>query len=149
MTNELRLLVDDIDFGEGLRWHDGRLWYSDFFRHHVCAVDLDGNREVVVEIDDQPSGLGWLPDGRLLVVAMKSRAILRLEPDGTVVTHADLSGIATSDANDMVVAADGTAYVGNFGSDLLGGAPPRPADLAVVYPDGSVAVAARGLEFPN
>src|SRR4051812_41305757 len=107
MADDLQLLVGGIDFGEGLRWRDGRLWYSDFFHRHVCAVDLDGNREVIVELDDRPSGLGWLPDGRLLVVAMKQQAILRLEHDGTLVRHADLSSVATSDANDMVVAADG------------------------------------------
>jgi sugar lactone lactonase YvrE len=149
MGDGLQLLVGGIDFGEGLRWHDGRLWYSDFFKRHVCAVDADGNREVMVEMEDQPSGLGWLPDGRLLVVSMKQRLVLRREHDGSLVTHADLSAIATSDANDMVVAADGTAYVGNFGSDLLAGEAHRTADLAVVHPDGTVAVAARALEFPN
>jgi sugar lactone lactonase YvrE len=149
MASELRVLVDGIDFAEGLRWHGGRLWYSELFRHHVCAVDLAGNVEVVLELEDQPSGLGWLPDGRLLVVAMLGRRLLRVEADGTLVVHADLSAVATGHLNDMVVAADGTAYVGNFGSDLLSGDAPRPADLAVVHPDGRVAVAARGLEFPN
>jgi sugar lactone lactonase YvrE len=148
-VTEPQLLLDGFAFGEGLRWHEGRLWFSDFFMHRVCTVDLDGNLEVVVELDDQPSGLGWLPDGRLLVVAMLGRSVLRLEPDGTLVTHADLTGVATSDANDMVVAADGTAYVGNFGSALLSGEAPRPADLAVVHPDGTVEVAARALDFPN
>ena len=147
--SEPKLLLDGFAFGEGLRWHDGRLWFSDFFMHRVCTVDLDGTLEVVLELDDQPSGLGWLPDGRLLVVAMLARSVLRLEADGTLVTHADLSGVATSHGNDMVVAADGTAYVGNFGSDLLSGETPQPADLAVVHPDGSVGVAARALDFPN
>ena len=149
MTNELRPLIDGLDFGEGPRWHDGRLWYSDFFQHHVAAVDLDGNREVMVELDDRPSGLGWLPDGRLLVVSMEKRTVMRQEPDGRLVVHADLSTVATHDLNDMVVATDGTAYVGNFGADMFGGERPSPADLAGVRPDGTVWVAARHLEFPN
>ena len=153
MTDELRPLIDGLDFGEGPRWHDGRLWYSDFFGHHVAAVDLAGQHEVMVELDgaleDRPSGLGWLPDGRLLVVAMQRRAVLRQEPDGHLVVHADLSAVATADANDMVVATDGTAYVGNFGADMFGGERPSPADLAGVHPDGTVFTAARDLDFPN
>ncbi len=148
ITN-LDVLVDGLDFGEGPRWHDGRLWYSDFYRHGVFAVTPDGAREQVVEVDDHPSGLGWLPDGRLLFVAMKSRTVRRREHDGTVVVHADLSGLATGRCNDMVVASNGDAYVGNFGSDLWAGEPMRPATLALVRPDGTVEAAAEGLEFPN
>jgi sugar lactone lactonase YvrE len=148
MTRAHDSLVGGIDFGEGPRWHDGRLWYSDFFQHRVSAVGLDGTRETVLEIDDQPSGLGWLPDGRMLVVAMLQRKVLRVEDDGTVVVHADLSGVATARCNDMVVDARGNAYVGNFGFEL-GGEAPRPADLALVRPDGTVEVAAEALEFPN
>ena len=117
----LEVLIDGIDFGEGPRWHDGRLWYSDFLQHAVFTVTVDGRRETAVEIDDQPSGLGWLPDGRLLLVSMHDRKVLRREHDGTLVEHADLSGVATAPCNDMVVAADGTAYVGNFGFDVFGG----------------------------
>ncbi len=149
MGADLHLLLDGLDFGEGPRWHDGRLWYSDFFQHHVAAVDLDQRRQIMVELDDRPSGLGWLPDGRLLVVSMERRAVLRQEADGHLVVHAELSAIASADANDMVVATDGTAYVGNFGSDMFGGARPVPADLAGVRPDGTTFVAAEGLEFPN
>jgi sugar lactone lactonase YvrE len=98
---------------------------------------------VELELDESPSGLGWLPDGRLLVVAMESRRVLRVEPDGALVTHGDLSAVATGNCNDMVVAADGTAYVGNFGKGK------EPAALARVQPDGSVDVVAEGLQFPN
>jgi sugar lactone lactonase YvrE len=143
------VLLDGVGFGEGPRWHDGRLWFSDFHRHAVSSVADDGARRVELELDDSPSGLGWLPDGRLLVVAMESRRVLRVETDGTVVTHADLSAIATGNCNDMVVAADGTAYVGNFGFDLTTGEPRRAAALAHVTPAGDVSVAADGLEFPN
>jgi sugar lactone lactonase YvrE len=104
---------------------------------------------VELELDDRPSGLGWLPDGRLLVVSMHRRAVLRRESDGTLVTHADLSAVATGDTNDMVVAADGTAYVGNFGSDLLGGEPLKPASLAIVSAGGRISTAAKPLLFPN
>jgi sugar lactone lactonase YvrE len=143
----LPVFVSGIGFGEGPRWHDGRLWFSDFHQHSVSSVGDDGTRVVQLEIDDSPSGLGWLPDGRLLVVAMESRRVLRVEPDGGVVTHADLSAVAVGRANDMVVAADGTAYVGNFGFEL--GTPMQPAVLARVQPDGTVDVVADGLEFPN
>jgi sugar lactone lactonase YvrE len=146
-VSELPVFVSGLDFGEGPRWHDGRLWFSDFFQHTVSSVGADGIRKVELEIDDFPSGLGWLPDGRLLVVAMESRRLLRVETDGMIATHADLSGVATGRCNDMVVAADGTAYVGNFGFVL--GDPMQPAALARVQPSGEVDVAADGLEFPN
>jgi sugar lactone lactonase YvrE len=145
----LPVLLAGLDFGEGPRWHDGRLWFSDFHQHTVSSVTDDGERCVELEIDDSPSGLGWLPDGRLLVVAMESRRVRRLEPDGSLVVHAELGSVATGNCNDMVVAADGTAYVGNFGYDYTVGEPRRPAALARVAPDGAVSVAADDLEFPN
>ena len=145
--SELPVFVRGLDFGEGPRWHDGRLWFSDFFQHTVSSVGADGVRKVELEIDDFPSGLGWLPDGRLLVVAMESRRLLRVETDGTIANQADLSDVATGRCNDMVVATDGTAYVGNFGFVL--GEPMQPAALLRVQPSGEVDVAADGLEFPN
>jgi sugar lactone lactonase YvrE len=149
MGRALELVADGLGFGEGLRWHDGRLWFSDFIRQEVASVGPAGDRRLELSLTDRPSGLGWLPDGRLLVVSMRRRAVLRRERDGKLVVHADLGAVATSDANDMVVAADGTAYVGNFGSDLLAGEPLREAKLAMVRPDGTVTVAADGLAFPN
>ena len=155
-----RQLLGGLLFGEGPRWHDGRLYLSDFYDHAVKAVTMDGQVTTVVEVPTQPSGLGWLPDGRMLVVSMVDRKVLRLEPDG-LVQHADLSAIATFHCNDMVVDAHGRAYVGSFGFDLddfvaehgLRAAltepgPPR-ATLARVDPDGSVHAAAPGLRFPN
>src|SRR4051794_621153 len=139
-----------LGFGEGLRWHDDRFWFSDFLRHHVASIGPDGqDLRVECVLDDRPSGLGWLPDGRLLVVSMRRRALLRREADGCMTEHADLRTVATSDANDMVVGPDGTAYVGNFGSDLLAGKPLRPASLAVVRPDGAVTAVEAELLFPN
>ncbi len=145
---ELRTVRTGLDFGEGPRWHDGRLWYADFYRHGVFTLDADGGEETVLTLDDQPSGLGWLPDGRLLVVAMAGRRLLRLE-GSTLVEHADLSAVTAVKCNDMVVAADGTAYVGNFGFDLEAGEDPRPTTLVKVSAAGEVEVAADDLWFPN
>ena len=146
----LELLVDGLDFGEGPRWHDGRLWYSDFYQHRVYAVSPRGARETILDLgSEQPSGLGWMPDGSLLVVAMTARRVLRMA-DGEVTIHADLSEIATWHCNDMVVAADGTAYVGNFGWDIEHDrGHPLAATLAVVRPDGSVQSGPGDLLFPN
>jgi sugar lactone lactonase YvrE len=144
------VLVDGVDFGEGPRWHDGRLWYSDFHQAAIYSVDSDGDRRIEHgDLPDRPSGLGWMPDGSLLAVFMTSRKVMRDDGDGTFVEHADLSDVATWHCNDMVVDATGNAYVGNFGFDLEGRAEYRPADLALVRVDGSVEVAARGLRFPN
>lgn len=142
-----------IYFGEGPRWHDGRLWFSDFFGHCVHALAPDGRDEVMLQIDGLPSGLGWLPDGRLLVVSMLDHLVLRQEPDGMIAVHADVSAFARHMSNDMLVDGTGRAYVGNFGYDigapmaLLG--PPVATSLTRVDPDGSVTEAASGLLFPN
>jgi len=143
------LFLDGFGFVEGPRWRDNRLWFSDFILQRVSSVDLGGDARVEAELDDWPSGLGWLPDGRLLIVSMHRKLLLRREHGGKLVVHADLSRIAAGPANDMVVAQDGTAYVGNLGSDLLAGEPVRAAKLAVVHPDGSVSVGAAGLLVPN
>ena len=148
-TPQLHLLVDGVDFGEGPRWHDDKLWYSDFYQRGIFTVTEDGRREAVhANLPDQTSGLGWLPDGRLLAVSMTDRAVLRDDGHGFVV-HADLSGIAGGYCNDMVVDRHGNAYVGNFGFDLFQGETPRPADLILVRENGSVQVVADGLRFPN
>lgn len=145
----MEIIAQGLSFPEGPRWHKGKFYVSDFYRHVVEAMDEEGNREVVAEVANQPSGLGWLPDDRLLIVSMVDRKLLRQEADGTLVEHADLNAIATWHCNDMVVDASGRAYVGNFGFDTHGGIPPSPAKLARVDPDGSVHEAADGLEFPN
>lgn len=153
-----RVLADGLYFGEGPRWHDGRLWFSDFYDHKVKSIDASGSMRTELGIDDQPSGLGWLPDGRLLVVAMHRRQLLRVDPDGVRV-HADLAGVADYHTNDMVVDASGRAYVGNFGFRLDQALNERgvesvladhpTARLARVDPDGRVQVAATDLHFPN
>lgn len=145
-----RTLIDDLSYLECPRWHDGRIWFADFYTNAVYSAAVDGtDLRVEVEVPQQPSGLGWLPDGRLLVVSMRDARILRLDEDGTLSVHADLSGYVGGHPNDMVVAADGRAYVGEFGFDLMGGAPLEPARLLRVDPDGTVSVAAMDMLFPN
>lgn len=143
-------IAEGFHFLEAPRWRDGRLWFSDFYGHLVRSMREDGSDlRVEAEVPGQPSGLGWLPDGRLLVVSMTDRKVLRREPDGTLVVHADLAEHAGGHVNDMVVDGQGRAYVGNFGFDLMGGAPLEPAGLHRVDPDGRVTLVADDLWFPN
>ena len=142
------LLLDDLVFPEDPRWHDGRLWFSDLHGFEVVAVDMEGRRETIATVPTRPSGLGWLPDGRLLVVSMENQRLLRLETGG-LVEHADLSGLVDSFCNDMVVDARGRAYVGNFGFDLYGGGERAPTTLVMVTPEGEPRVVADDLGFPN
>jgi sugar lactone lactonase YvrE len=149
VVRSVDVFVEGLDFGEGPRWHDGRLWVSDFYQRRVSSFGPTGDRQVELELDDQPSGLGWLPNGELLVVAMISRQVRRVDHEGEVHVHADLSSLATGPCNDMVVDGRGNAYVGNFGFDMEAGTKPGPAALALVRADGTVEVAASGLRFPN
>jgi sugar lactone lactonase YvrE len=159
MGRQTRVLTDGVYFGEGPRWRDGRLWFSDFYAHAVKSVSLAGDVRTEVEIDDQPSGLGWAPDGSLLIVSMTKRRVLRRAPDGAISVHADLGHVATFHCNDMVVDSQGGAYVGNFGFDLDAAIHARgvpdvlanhpTAKLAYVAPDGQVRIAAEDMHFPN
>jgi len=144
----LQPFVAGLAFPEAPRWHAGELWFSDFYLQRVCRASPAGCVRTVVELDDQPSGLGWLPDGRLLVVAMKKRQLLRLDPGGLRV-HADLSPLVEWPCNDMLVDAQGRAYVGNFGFDLHAKAPVAPTVLLLVEPTGAARVVAADLHFPN
>lgn len=148
MARAAQVLLEGLAFPEGPRWRDGELWFSDMHDRTVKAVDPSGRCRDVVRVESDPSGLGWLPDGRLLVVSMRDRRLLRLDPEG-LREHADLSGIATGHTNDMVCDALGRAYVGNFGFDFMARAEPRNASLALVTPDGRVSEAAADLAFPN
>lgn len=148
--SEVSVILEGLSFLEGPRWHSGRVWVSDFYTHRVLSADEDGSHlRTEADVPEQPSGLGWLPDGRLLIVSMRDRTILRREHDGTLVRHADLSGHADSLLNDMIVDGQGRAYVGSFGFDLMAGEPRRPAPLLRVDPDGTVTVASEPLHFPN
>lgn len=142
-------LVRDLCFTECPRWHDGRLYFSDFYTHRVYAASLDGAMETVAEVPAQPSGIGFLPDGRMMVVSMRDRRVLRREFDGSLAEHADLSNLAPWHTNDMLVDRDGGAWVGNFGFDLMGGAEAVTTNLIRIDPDGRAGIAAEGLGFPN
>jgi sugar lactone lactonase YvrE len=159
MSRSARQLADGFHFGEGPRWHEGRLWFSDFYSKTIRSVDLAGNHRIELMLDDQPSGLGWMPDGSLLFVAMRKRQVWRRHGDGSLALHADLSALTAHLCNDMVVDAEGRAYVGNFGFDLdhdlrargvesVLADHPR-ANLVLVQPDGAVSVAAPDMSFPN
>ena len=143
------VILDGLAFPEGPRWHDGRLWFSDQHDRRVVATTPAGEAETIVDVPQQASGLGWLPDGRMLVVSMLDKKVMRLEPDGALVEHADLSALAPGACNDMVVDASGRAYVGNFGFDLHGGAKFAPTCLVLVTEDGRAQIVAERLAFPN
>jgi sugar lactone lactonase YvrE len=146
---ELGVLIDGYSYFEGPRWHDGRLWASDFYTHQVLAISLNGSAEKMADVPGQPSGLGWLPDGRLLVVSMRDRKLTRREVDGTLAVHADLYEYCGGHANDMVVDSAGRAYVGNFGFDVMALAPIRATTVVRADPDGQVSVVADDLLCPN
>lgn len=146
---EFTTLISGLSFTECPRWREGRLYISDYYTHRVLAVGLDGTAETLAHVPGQPAGLGFLPDGRMLIVSMRDRLILRRELDGALVEHADLSALAPWHLNDMLVDQDGRAWVGNFGFDLMGGSPASATVLICVEPDGSAKVAADNLGFPN
>ena len=146
-AREPRVVLSDLAFVESPRWHDGRFWFAQWGTTEIVAVDLDGNSEVVAH---GPPGLGWsidwLPDGRLLVTGPE---LLRQEPDGSMVPHADMHTVAEHGWNEIVVDGRGNIYLNGFGFDFLGGEKPEPGIIALVTPDGSARQVADGIEFPN
>ena len=146
---DIHTLLDDLMFGEGPRWHEGALWFSDMHAHEVVRVELEGGRaDTAVHVPNRPSGLGFDPDGRLLVVSMTDHRLLR-HVDAGLEEVADMSALAGGPCNDMVVDAKGRAYVGNFGFDTFGGAPQQDTVLILVTSEGDVRAVADGLSFPN
>ena len=142
------VVLEDLTLPEGLRWRDGWLWFSDLLGHRVMRTDAGGRAEVLAAVAGRPSGLGFTPDGHLLVVSMRENQVLRLGPDGLEVA-ADLSPLARAYCNDMVVDGAGRAYVGDVGFDRHAGEPPRNGALLRLDPDGTMAVAADDINFPN
>src|SRR5262245_15908138 len=142
-----RVLLDGLAYVESPRWHEGRLWFAHWGTGEIVAVDLDGRSEVVGR---GASGLGWsiawLPDGRLLVTGEELR---RQEPDGTMVRHADLTGVADHGWNEIVVDGRGNIYLNGAGFDFLGGGAPKPGIIALVTPDGAARQVADDIAFPN
>jgi sugar lactone lactonase YvrE len=147
---EPKTLLTGLVFGEQPRWHEDRLWFSDWGTQDVIAVDLEGNSEVILHGPAFPLCVDWLPDGRLLVVSAREGRLLRREPDGSVVTHGDLSAVSQPPAgNELVVDGRGNAYVNGGGFDLMAGEEFAPGIVALVSPDGSARQVADGIAFPN
>ncbi len=142
------VLMEGVIFGESPRWHDGRLWFSDWGAHQVIVLSMDGRHEVVVDVASFPMCIDFLPDGRLLIVDSAQRRLLRHEPDGSLVTHAELSGASTRPWNDIVAADRGNVYVNSIGFDFPGGEF-APGLVALVTPDGNVRQVAGDVAFPN
>jgi sugar lactone lactonase YvrE len=146
--DELRALLTGIAFGESPRWHEGRLWFADWGTGELIAADLNGRSEVVLRAPSAPFCIDWLPDGRLLVVSGEDGLLLRREPDGALVTHADLNGLSDHAWNEIVVDGRGNAYVNNIGFDFAGGEF-APGIVALVTADGAARQVADGVAFPN
>jgi sugar lactone lactonase YvrE len=149
--SEARVLLDGLAFGESPRWHDGRLWFSNWGAEEVIAVDPAGKSEVMVRMpfSSFPFSIDWLPDGRLLIASGSDRPLLRQEPDGSLVAHVDFSGVSDLGWNEIVVDGRGHIYLNGAGFDLMAGAPFAPGIVAVVTPDGSARRAGDGFAFPN
>jgi sugar lactone lactonase YvrE len=149
---EVQHLLDGLSFGESLRWHQDRLWLADWAAQEVVAVDRGGRPEVMARVDFPafPMCIDWLPDGRLLIVAARDGRLLRQEPDGSLVTHSDLSGLAAPGHpwNEIVVDGRGNAYLNNQGFDFPGDQF-APGMIALLTPDGSARPVADGIAFPN
>jgi sugar lactone lactonase YvrE len=145
---ELQTLMTGLAFGESPRWHDDRLWFSDWGAQEVIAVDLEGKSEVITRIQSFPFCIDFLPDGRLLVVSARDQLLLRMEPDGSLVTHANLTSLSDHPWNEIVVDGRGNAYINNIGFDFPGGEF-ATGIIALVTPDGSARQVADGVAFPN
>lgn len=149
---EVHQLLDGLSFGESLRWHQDRLWLVDWGTQQVMAVDREGRTQVMARVDFPafPMCIDWLPDGRLLAAAARDGRLLRLEADGSLATHADLSGLAEPGYpwNEIVVDGRGNAYLSNQGFDFPGGTF-VPGTIALLKPEGSARMVADGIAFPN
>tara|TARA_B100000003_G_C10884392_1_gene352521 strand:- start:125 stop:997 length:873 start_codon:yes stop_codon:yes gene_type:complete len=148
MERKLETLMKGLTFGEGPRWHENKFYFSDFYSHKVYSLDLSGKHEVIVEIPNQPSGLGWTPDGTMLIVSMKDRKLMSFK-DGLLTERADLTELSGFHCNDMVVDIDGNAFIGNFGFNTYDGEEIKPTNLILVRPGEEPVLAADNLFFPN
>lgn len=148
-SKSLTTLTAGGAFFEGPRWHDGRWWVSDLYRKGIYTYTREGVEEQIVALEDQPSGLGFMPDGSLLFVTQEDQLLYRHKRDGSTAVHADLSGVCVSHLNDLVVDDRGYAYAGFFGFDPFADEPPASAGVVCVKPDGDYFLAADDLMFPN
>src|SRR5229473_5539224 len=145
---DVQTLMTGLAFGESPRWHEDRLWFSNWGAQEIVAVDLDGNSDVILRMPSFPFSIDWLPDGRLLITWGREGLLRRMEPDGSLVSHADLTGLAGG-WNEIVVDGRGNAYINGGGFDLLAGEKFAPGIVALVTPDGSARQVADGIAFPN
>ncbi len=145
---ELRTLKTGIALGECPRWHDGRLWFSDWVAQEIVAVDLAGHSEIVARMSSWPFSFDWLPDGRMVVISARDGLLLAMEPDGSLVTHVDLSSRADPPWNEIVVDHRGNAYVNNIGFSFPGGEF-APGTVVLITPDRAARTVAHGMAFPN
>lgn len=148
MERQFKTLVDNLTFPEGPRWRNGKLYFSDFFTHKVLSTDLDGSTEEIVHVPNQPSGLGWLPDGTLLIVSMIDQKLMAFR-NGSLQEVADCSEYANFYCNDMIVNENGNAYIGNFGFNSHTNEDPKSTNLILVRPGEEPVIAADNLFFPN
>jgi sugar lactone lactonase YvrE len=150
--SEVQTLITGLAFGESPRWHDGSLWVADWGAKEILAITLEGKREVIVKVSfpSFPMCFDWLPDGQLLLVSSREGRLLRLESDGSLVLHADLSGLARKGLpwNEIVIDGRGNAYINNQGFDFPGGQF-APGIIALLTPDGILRQVADGIAFPN
>jgi sugar lactone lactonase YvrE len=147
---EPTILMSGISFGESPRWHEGRLWFCDWGAEELIAVDLDGNSEVIARVPSFPFCIDWLPDGRLLIVSARTRSLLTIEPDGSLVTYTDLSTVSNRPpGNEIVVDGRGNAYVNGPGFNFMAGEEFVPGTVVLVTPDREVRQVADGIGFPN
>ncbi len=142
-------VISNGGYFEAPRWHEGKWWVSDFYHHQVLSITENGHSRVELEVPNQPSGIGWLPDGSLLVVSMKDHKVLRRLPNSQVKVHAELSAFCGGPLNDMVVDKKGRAWVGDFGFNLMAMGDPKSTNLSLIQPDGEVSIAATDMLFPN
>ena len=143
----MRTLIEGIGLGESPRWHQGRLWFSDWVAKQVIALDEDGNSEVMARVDAFPFSIDWVPNGPMLITA--GRELLRMVEDGSLVTHCDLGDLSGFGWNEIVVDGRGNAYVNGAGFDLMGGGEFAPGVVALLRPDGSAEKVAEDVAFPN
>jgi len=145
---EYTIVVEGLTFPEGPRWYKDKLYFSDFFTHQVYTIDSSGGCNSIIEVPNQPSGLGWLPDGTLLVVSMIDQKVLAYK-NNVLTEYADCSEYANFHCNDMIVNANGNAYIGNFGFNRRKNENIKSTNLILVRPNEKPVIAANDLYFPN
>jgi sugar lactone lactonase YvrE len=148
MILETTILLEGLVFPESPRWHDAKLWFSDIYDHKVMTVDIAGHSETVVTLPGWPSGLGWLPNNRLVIVSIMERALLQLDPE-RLVNLADLRNLESGGCNDMVVSQQGWVYIGTMGFNPFADEPYAQGKIILVTLDSTARVVADQLEFPN